>query len=115
MVAVLRGGTLSNGMGSKGSNGTDRKQRAGRALLAIGGAALFLQIWAIWLETGAAFSGAFAASLGWVGTLGLATLRMVDFFAFHPNGILLGLTRVLLLCWPVAVIIAGVVISRKGN
>jgi hypothetical protein len=90
-----------------------RKQKAGRVLLAIGGAALFLQLWAWWLEAGAAWGRGAAESLGWMGALGMAMLQMVDFIAWNPNGILLGLTRVLLLCWPMAVMIAGVVVSRK--
>jgi hypothetical protein len=90
-----------------------RKQQAGRVLMAIGGAALFLQLWALWLEAGAAWSRGAAESLGWMGALGMAMLQMVDFIAWNPNGILLGLTRVLLLCWPMAVMIAGVVVSRK--
>jgi hypothetical protein len=102
MVAALHGGI-------------ERRQKAGRVLLAIGGAALILQVWAIWLEAAAAFGGPGTASLGWMGALGMAALQTVDFFAFHPNGVLLGLTRVLLLCWPMAVMIAGVAISRKGN
>ncbi len=95
--------------------GIERKQKAGLVLLAIGGVALILQVWAIWLEAGAALGGTAAASFGWMATVGMAALETVDFFAFHPNGVLLGLTRVLLLCWPMAVMIAGVVISRKGN
>jgi hypothetical protein len=39
----------------------------------------------------------------------------VDFIAWNPNGILLSLTRVLLLCWPVAVMVAGVAVSRRAN
>ena len=93
----------------------ERKQRAGRVLLAIGGAALFLQLWALWLEAGAAWSRGAAESLGWMGALGMAMLQMVDFIAWNPNGILLSLTRVLLLCWPMAVMAAGVVVSRKTN
>jgi hypothetical protein len=92
-----------------------RKQRAGRVLLAIGGAALFLQLWALWLEAGAAWSRGAAESLGWMGALGMAALQIVDFIAWNPNGILLSLTRVLLLCWPVAVMIAGVAVSHKAN
>ena len=92
-----------------------RKQTAGRFLLAVGGAALFLQLWALWLEAGAAWSRGAAESLGWMGALGMATLQVVDFVAWNPNGILLSLTRVLLLCWPVAVMVAGVVVSRKAN
>jgi len=45
----------------------------------------------------------------------MATLQVVDFIAWNPNGILLSLTKVLLLCWPVAVMVAGVVVSRKAN
>jgi hypothetical protein len=92
-----------------------RRQRIGRVLLAIGGAALFLQLWALWLEAGAAWSRSAAESLGWIGTLGMAMLQIADFIAWNPNGILLSLTRVLLLCWPVAVMVAGVVVSRKSN
>jgi hypothetical protein len=40
---------------------------------------------------------------------------MVDLIAWNPHGILLSLTRALLLCWPVAVMIAGVVVSRRTN
>lgn len=93
----------------------NRSLTAGRALLAIGGAALFLQLWAMWLEAGASLGGSTADSLGWMAALGIATLQMLDFFAFHPNGIVLGLTRLLLLCWPVAVMIAGVAISRRSS
>ena len=92
-----------------------RKQKAGRILLAIGGAALLLQLWALWLEAGAAWSRGAAESLGWLGALGMAMFQVVDFIAWNPNGILLSLTKVLLLCWPVAVMIAGVVVSRRAN
>jgi uncharacterized membrane protein YdjX (TVP38/TMEM64 family) len=93
----------------------ERKQKAGRLLLAIGATAFFLQLWALWLETGAAWSRGTAESLGWLGALGMAMLQAVDFIAWNPNGILLSLTKVLLLCWPVAVMVAGVVVSRKAN
>jgi hypothetical protein len=92
-----------------------RKRNAGQILLAIGGAALFLQFWALWLEAGNASSRAAAESLGWIGALGMAALQMVDFIAWNPDGILLSLTRVLLLCWPVAVMIAGVAVSRGSR
>ena len=91
------------------------KRNAGQTLLAIGGMALFLQLWALWLEAGNAWSRAAAESLGWIGALGMAALQMVDFIVWNPNGILLSLTRVLLLCWPVAVMIAGVAISRRAD
>ena len=94
---------------------TTRRHNAGRILLGIGGAALFLQLWALWLEAGEAWSRAAAQSVGWMGALGMAALQMVDFIAWNPNGILLSLTRVLLLCWPVAVMIAGVAVSRGSN
>jgi hypothetical protein len=92
-----------------------RKQRAGQFLLAIGGAALFLQLWALWLEVGAACSRGTVDTLGWMGALGMAMLQVVNFVAWNPNGILLSLTRVLLLCWPMAVMIAGVAVSRRAN
>ena len=92
-----------------------RKQRAGQFLLAIGGAALALQLWALWLEAGAAWSRGSVDTLGWMGALGMAMLQVVNFVAWNPNGILLSFTRVLLLCWPMAVMIAGVVISRRAN
>jgi hypothetical protein len=94
---------------------TARKRNAGRILLAIGGAALFLQLWALWLEAGNVWSRPAAESLGWIGAVGMAALQMVDFIAWNPNGILLSLTRVLLLCWPVAVMIAGVAVSRGSS
>ena len=97
------------------ASGAEHKQLVGRSLLAIGGAALLLQVWAMWLEAGATLTGGTADALGWIGALGMATLQMVDFIAFHPHGILLTLTKVLLLCWPVAVMIAGIVVSRKPN
>jgi len=102
MVAVLEGGA-------------QRKRSAAKALLAIGGGALFLQLWALWLEAGQAWSRAAAESLGWLGALGMAMLQMVDFLAWSPNGILLSVARVLLLFWPVAVMAAGVALARKAN
>jgi hypothetical protein len=92
-----------------------KKHLAGRVLLAIGGTALFLQLWALWLEAGMAFSHGAAETVGWTGALGMAALQVVDFIAWNPNGILLSLTRVLLLCWPVAVMIAGVIVSYKSH
>jgi len=92
-----------------------RKRNAGQILLAIGGVALFLQLWALWLEAGNAWSRAVAESLGWIGALGMAAVQMVDFIAWNPNGILLSLARVLLLCWPVAVMIGGVAVSRSSK
>ena len=92
-----------------------RKRNVGQTLLAIGGMALFLQLWTLWLEAGNAWSRATAESLGWIGALGMAALQMVDFVTWNPNAILLSLTRVLLLCWPVAVMIAGVAVSRGSR
>jgi hypothetical protein len=102
MVAVVEGSAA-------------RKQQAGRVLLAIGGMALFVQLWTLWLEASSALSHAAAESLGWLGALGLATLQLLDFVAWNPNGILLSAARVLLLCWPMAVMIAGVALSRRAN
>jgi hypothetical protein len=93
----------------------ERKQKIGQMLLLIGAAAFFLQLWALWLEAGATWSRGEADSLGWLGALGMAMLQVVHFVAWNPNGILLSLTKVLLLCWPVAVMIAGIVVSRKAN
>jgi len=92
-----------------------RRQVAGRVLLALGGMALLVQLWTLWLEAGSALSHGAAESLGWLGALGLAMLQVVDLLAWNPNGILLSAARVLLLCWPMAVMIAGVVLSRKAN
>jgi hypothetical protein len=92
-----------------------RKQQAGRVLLAIGGAALFVQLWTLWLEAGSVLSHAAADTVGWVGALGLATLQAVNFLAWNPNGILLSAARVLLLCWPMAVMVAGAALSRRVN
>jgi hypothetical protein len=91
-----------------------RERSAGGILLAIGATAMILQLWALWLEVGAAWPRDTTETLGWMGTLGMAALQMVDFIAWNHNGILLSLTRVLLLCWPVAVMIAGVAVSRKA-
>lgn len=102
MVAVLEGGGA-------------RKQKAGRVLLAIGGLALLVQLWTLWLEAGSALNHSMADSLGWLGALGLAMLQAVDFIAWNPNGILLSVSRVLLLCWPVAVMMAGVTLLRRTN
>jgi hypothetical protein len=101
MVAVLEGAA--------------RRQKTGRALLAIGGIALLVQLWAFWLETGSALNHGAAESLGWLGALGLAMLRAVDFIAWNPNGILLSVSRVLLLFWPVAVMMAGAVLARRAS
>ena len=103
MVAVLEG------------SAAPRKQTAGRVLLAIGGMALFVQLWTLWLEAGSALGHGAAETLGWLGALGLAMLQVVDFLAWNPNGILLSAARVLLLCWPMAVMLAGVVLSRRGH
>jgi hypothetical protein len=101
MVAVLEGSAA-------------RKQKAAKLLLAVGGVALFVQLWALWLEAGAAWSRGATESLGWMGALGLAMLQMVDFIAWNPNGILLSVARLLLLCWPVALMMAAAALSRKG-
>jgi hypothetical protein len=91
-----------------------RKQKTGKVLLGIGGVALLVQVWTLWLEAGAAWSRGAAESLGWLGALGLAMLQMVDFIAWNPIGILLSVARLLLLCWPVALIVAGAAFSRRG-
>ena len=102
MVAVFEGST-------------GRKQKAGQLLLAVGGVALFLQVWALWLEAGASLNRGAADSLGWLGVLGMAMLQAADFIAWNPNGILLSAARVLLLCWPMAVMLTGAALSRKGH
>jgi hypothetical protein len=102
MVAVVKAGAA-------------RKHNVGRVLLAIGGMAFFVELWTIWLEAGSVLGHGTAETLGWVGALGLAMLQAVDFLAWNPNGILLSVSRVLLLCWPVAVMMAGVALSRRTN
>jgi hypothetical protein len=101
MVAALHG------------NSTTRKQKAGQALLTVGVIALFLQLWVLWLEAGSAWTH--GASLGWLGALGMAMLQVVDFVAWNPNGILLSVARMLLLCWPILVMLTGAALTRKSN
>jgi hypothetical protein len=69
----------------------------------------------LWLEIGVDWGHGAADSLGWFGTLSVAMLQMVDFIAWNPNGILLSIARVLLLCWPMAVMLAGVALSRRAD
>ena len=95
--------------------GTAQKQKTGRVLLAIGGTALLAQLWTLWLEAGSALSRGAAESLGWLGALGLAMVQAVDFFAWNPDGMLLSAARLLLLCWPVAVMTAGALLARRAN
>jgi len=95
--------------------GPGRKRIASTILLTIGGLALFLQLGALWLEAAAAWRHSAADCVGWLGALGLAVLQIADFIAWNPNGILLSVTRLLLLCWPVAVMMTGVVLSSKGH
>ena len=95
-------------------NGT-RQQRTGRLLVTIGGMALLFQLWTLWLEAGSAMGHGAADSLGWLGALGLAMLQALDFIAWNPHGILLSVSRVLLLCWPVAVMMTGAALSRQTN
>ena len=95
--------------------GRERKHKTGRALLAIGGVAMLVQLWTLWLEAGSALSHGAADSLGWLGALGLAIVQAVDFLAWSPNGILLSAARLLLLCWPVVVMMAGAVLARRAN
>lgn len=92
----------------------NRKQKAARALLAIGGAALFVELWTLWMEARTAWSRSAELSLGWLGELGMATLQMLNFIAWNPNAILLSVARLLLLCWPVAVMLTGVALSRRS-
>ena len=101
MVGVLEGKTA-------------QRQKAARVLLAIGGIALFAQLTALWLEASADWGLSAEGSLGWLGALGMAALQMVDFLAWNPNGILLSVTRLLLLCCPVMVMLAGVALSHRG-
>jgi hypothetical protein len=102
MVAVLESGVA-------------RKQMAGRVLLATGGVALFVQLWTLWMEAGSALGHGVAESVGWLGALGLAMVQVVDFLAWNPYGILLSAARVLLLCWPMAVMLAGAALARRGH
>jgi len=93
-------------------NGAMRKRNLGTAILAMGGLALFLEIWSLWLQTGGVTSYGPTECLGWLGAVGLALLHAANFVAWNPNAILLTLTRLLLLCWPVAVMSAGAILSR---
>ena len=97
------------------ASGRRRQQKAGHVLLTVGGVALILQLWVLWLEVGSAWGHGAADSLGWLGMLGVAMFQMVDFVAWNPNGILLSIARVLLLCWPMALMLAGVALSRRPN
>lgn len=101
-------------MESRGS-GVVRRTRAGQILLAVGGLALLVELWGLWLEAGSAFNRAAVETVGWLGALGMATLQLVDFIAWNPHGILLSVARLLLLCWPVAMMLAGAVVSGRGH
>lgn len=93
---------------------SSRKQKAAQALLGIGGAALLVELWTLWLEASTAWTRGAEQSLGWIGALGTATLQLVNFVAWNPQAILLSIARLLLLCWPVAVMLAGVALSRRS-
>ena len=111
MVATIKVHAAHSALAAKAA----RKLRVGQFLLVTGGAALAVQLWALWLEAGAAWGGGAVGTLGWMGALGMAMLQVVNFVVWNPNGILLSLTRVLLLCWPMAVMVAGIVVARRPN
>src|SRR5262245_66335770 len=50
--------------------GGERKHKTGRALLAIGGVALLVELWTLWLEAGSALNDGAADSVGWLGAVG---------------------------------------------
>lgn len=86
----------------------------GKALLTLGGIFLVAQIalfsWHVaqyWDRTGARAVGGFSA-------LGMAAVHLVNTVAWNPGAAVASSLQVLVLCWPLLLVIAGIVLLRKN-
>ena len=86
----------------------------GKALLTLGGIFLVAQValfsWHVaqyWDRAGVQAAGAFSAA-------GMAAVHVVNTVAWNPGAALAGLVQVLVLCWPLLLVAAGIALLRKS-
>lgn len=86
----------------------------GKALLTLGGILLVAQValfsWHVaqyWDRAGAPAVGAFSA-------IGMAAVHLVNTVAWNPAAALAASVQVLVLCWPLLLVAAGIVLLRKS-
>src|SRR5690242_16565078 len=93
--------------------GTGRKRMV-KALMLLGGILLVAEValfsWHVeqyWDRAGAQAVGAFSA-------VGMAAVHLVNTVAWNPGAALAGSVQVLVLCWPLLLVAAGIVLLRKS-
>jgi hypothetical protein len=93
------------------------RQVLGKALLTLGGIFLVAQVallsWHLkqyWNQSG-------AEAMGAVSAMGTAAVHLVNTVAWNPSAVLASATAVLVSCWPLLLVVAGMFLlgRRSGN
>jgi len=93
-----------------------RSNTVGKALLWVGTAALVAQIGLFVIRFYDMLVRAGSEALGWLPALGITLMRTVPDAAWHTGAALPFFARMLVSCWPLLLIIAGIyLVKRSAN
>lgn len=86
----------------------------GKALLTLGGVFLVAQVALFSWHLTQYWDRAGAKAVGGLSALGMAAVHAVNTVAWNPGAALASSLQVLVLCWPLLLVAAGIVLLRKN-
>jgi hypothetical protein len=91
------------------------KAKLGRLLFWVGSLVLLAESWLLITRVSQFWNGSGAATLGWMAGLGALVQRALAVLVWNQGLLLAALAKVLVLCCPLALVCAGIVILRGVN
>lgn len=86
----------------------------GKALLTLGGVFLVTQVALLSWHAEQYWNQAGAKAVDPLSALGMAVVHLVNTLAWNPGAALASAARVLVSCWPLLLVVAGIVLLRKS-
>lgn len=89
------------------------KGKLGRTLVWLGALVFFVESWLLIVRASEFWNGSGAATLGWMAGIGALAQKALSVLVWNQGLLLAALAKVLVLCCPLVLVFAGIVIMKS--
>lgn len=89
------------------------KAKLGRTLVWLGALVFFVESWLLIVRASEFWNGSGAATLGWMAGIGALAQKALSVLVWNQGLLLAALAKVLVLCCPLVLVFAGIVIMKS--
>ena len=100
-------------MGEQTTKAQTGKAKLGRRLVWLGALVFFGESWLLIARASEFWKGSGAATLGWVAGIGTLAQKALSVLVWNQGLLLAALAKVLVLCSPLALVFAGIMVMRS--